>query len=73
VNNVESVEVVPVVNGSPFTPGAFKAVRTPSGLHSQASGDFTLSSDGNTTLSFRAVTEADVEISSIAFDLLVIR
>lgn len=73
VNNVICVETVPYIYGNPQTFGAFRAVRTAPGLHSQSSGDFVVTSDGNTTLQIRAVTETGVTISAIAFDLLIIR
>ncbi len=71
-NNVVFAEVVPFLNGTAFTPGVFKAVRTPSGLHSEASGTFMFVSDSTTALMFRAVTDADVSINNISFDLLII-
>ena len=71
-NNVVSVEVVPYINGTAITPGAFRAVRTPSGLHSEAVGTFIYVSDGSASVSFRVLTDESVSVNGISFDLLIV-
>jgi hypothetical protein len=71
-NNVQFIQVVPHINGGAIVPGTFKAIRTTSGLHTEVSGTFAFVSDGSTTFSLFAVTDAGVTISDISFDLLII-